>query len=517
MFILHIGISILYTYRYLKKEFIPMEVEVFWQLKNITMCFPGVIALNDVSLDIYKGEIIGLIGENGSGKSTLIKCLSGVNQPQKGEFYCQGKPVKITNSAVSRKLGVSTVYQEFSLVPTLTVTENIFLGRLLKDKKGFVDWRTMHEKTRSILDTMQIDIDQNAIICNLSVAEQQLVEIAKGYTANSSLMILDEPTTALTAPEIKRLHELLRKLATTGHTIIYISHRIDTIMEFVDRIAVLKNGMLAGIVDISEITMDEIVKMMSGRQITEHYPKQRNVQDEVILKVENLTTETGVNSVSFEVRKGEVFGLAGLLGSGRTEIARALFGVDKVTGGKIYFKGKEVKFNNPQQAIEAGMAYITESRKIDGLFLNFNGPKNSTTARIKKLFKSKRLHILDLKKESKTYDESNKQLAIEPTSVYKFVGFLSGGNQQKVVISRWLFAEADFFIMDEPTQGIDVGSRIEVYNIINKFTAAGKSVLLVSSDHLELLSMSDTIGNLKFGKITSIVDVRDADKKTNTN
>jgi ABC-type sugar transport system ATPase subunit len=200
-----------------------------------------------------------------------------------------------------------------------------------------------------------------------------------------------------------------------------------------------------------------------------------------------------------------------------TEIARALFGVDKVTGGKIYFKGKEVKFNNPQQAIEAGMAYITESRKIDGLFLNFNGPKNSTTARIKKLFKSKRLHILDLKKESKTYDESNKQLSIEPRSEYKFVGFLSGGNQQKVVISRWLFAEADFFIMDEPTQGIDVGSRIEVYNIINKFTAAGKSVLLVSSDHLELLSMSDTIGNLKFGKITSIVDARDADEKTNTN
>ena len=504
-------------YRHLKREFIPMEVETFWQLKNITMRFPGVIALNDVSLDIYKGEIIGLIGENGSGKSTLIKCLSGINQPQKGEFYCQGKPVKITNSMAAKKLGVSTVYQEFSLVPTLTVTENIFLGRLLKDKKGFVDWRTMHEKTRSILNAMQIDIDENTIICNLSVAEQQLVEITKGYTANGSLMILDEPTTALTAPEIKRLHKLLRKLASAGHTIIYISHRLDTIMKFVDRIAVLKNGMLSGVVGISEINMDEIVKMMSGRQITEHYPKQGNVQDEVLLKVENLTTESGVNGVSFEVRKGEVFGLMGLLGSGRTEIARALFGVDKVTGGKIYFKGKEVKFNNPQQAIETGIAYITENRKTDGLFLNFNGPKNSTTARIKKLFKSKKLHILDLKKEFKAYDESNKQLVIEPPFEYKFVKLLSGGNQQKVVVSRWLFAEADFFIMDEPTQGIDVGSRIEIYNLINKFTAAGKSVLLISSDHLELLSMSDTIANLKFGKITSIVDARDTDEKINTN
>lgn len=491
----------------------PMKAKVFWQLKNITMRFPGVIALNNVSLNIYKGEILGLVGENGSGKSTLIKCLSGIYQPQKGKFYYQGKPVKISSSMLSRKLGVSTVYQEFSLVPTLTVTENIFLGRLMKDKKGFVDWGTMREKTESILDTLKIDIDPNKIIYNLSVAEQQLVEIAKGYTANGSLVILDEPTTALTAPDIKRLHELLRRLASTGHTIIYISHRINEVIEVVNRIAVLKNGELAGIANISEITMDGIVKMMSGRHITEHYPKQCNVQNEVILKVENITTENGVNGVSFEIRKGEVFGLAGLLGSGRTEIARALFGVDKITSGKIYFKGKKVKFNNPRQAIEAGIAYITENRKTDGLFFNLNGPKNSTTAKIKKLFRSNRLRILDLKKECKIYDESNKKLKIEPMSNYKMVGFLSGGNQQKVVVSRWLFSEADFFIMDEPTQGIDIGARLEVYNIINELMAASKSILLISSDYLELISMSDTIGNLKFGRITSIKDARDVDKK----
>lgn len=491
-----------------------MTSEVFWKIDHMCMSFPAVKALQDVCLDINKGEILGLLGENGSGKSTLIKCLSGVHQPQTGEIYINGKQVKITNPQEASRLGVSTVYQEFSLVPTLSVYENVFLGQLQRKKSGFVDWKTMYNKTKDILDTLEIHIDPSAIVSTLSVAEQQLVEIAKGYNTSGSLFILDEPTTALSEPEVIRLHAILAGLKKDGHTIIYISHRLDEMLMIVDRVAVLKNGALAGIIAKRELSIDTIVQLMSGRVISEHYPKEKNTRSQVILKVEDLRTQKGVNGVSFDVRKGEVFGLAGLLGSGRTEIARALFGVDKVTGGKIIYKDKEVVIDSPQKAIESGLAFITENRKTDGLFFNFNGTKNSTTAKIKKLFRSRMIRLMDLEKEKTSYLESVQKLQIEPLSAVKLVSHLSGGNQQKVVISRWLFADSDFFIMDEPTQGIDVGARLQVYNIMNELTRAGKSILLISSDHLELLSMSDRIATIRSGKVTQISNAEDMNKKS---
>lgn len=491
-----------------------MKKEVFWQLKNITMCFPGVKALDNVSIDVYKGEILGLLGENGSGKSTLIKCLSGVYIAQDGEFIRNGAVVRITNSQDARELGVSTVYQEFSLVPTLSITENMFLGRLLKDQFGQINWKLMRKSAKETLNLLNIDIDPDTIVSKLSVAEQQLIEIAKGYTANGSLMILDEPTTALAEPDIKRLHALLRRLSEEGQTIIYISHRLDEVMEIVERVVVLRNGALAMIFDKQDLSIGGIVEAMSGRVISEHYPKEHNSQDEVVLKVGNISTNNGVHDVSFTVKKGEVFGLAGLLGSGRTEIARALFGVDPLTNGKIILRGKELKNLTPERAIENGVAYITENRKTDGLFFNFEGPKNITSARLKKLFRSKNIRILQLKKERSSYAESIDRLSIEPMSVSKTVNYLSGGNQQKIVIARWLFAEADIFIMDEPTQGIDVGSRLQVYNIINELTKAGKSVVLISSDFMELLSMSDRIATVRFGQIEKIMDAKDASKVT---
>ncbi|MEI8199627.1 MAG: sugar ABC transporter ATP-binding protein [Eubacteriales bacterium] len=491
-----------------------MASEVFWKIDHLCMSFPAVKALQDICLEINKGEILGLLGENGSGKSTLIKCLSGVHQPQSGEIIINGKPVKISNPQEACRLGVSTVYQEFSLVPTLSVYENVFLGQLHMKKSGLVDWQTMYGKTRDILDALEIHISPSAIVSTLSVAEQQLVEIAKGYNTSGSLFILDEPTTALSEPEVIRLHSLLSSLKKDGHTIIYISHRLDEMLTIVDRVAVLKNGVLAGVIPKEQLCIDTIVQLMSGRVIADHYPKQKNARDEVILKVENLRTKNGVNGVSFEVRKGEVFGLAGLLGSGRTEIARALFGVDKLSDGRIIFKGKEIHIDSPQKAIDSGLAFITENRKTDGLFFNFNGIKNSTTAKIKKLFRSRILRVMDLKKEKESYLESVRKLEIEPLSAVKLVSYLSGGNQQKVVISRWLFADADFFIMDEPTQGIDVGARLQVYNIINELTKIGKSILLISSDHLELLSMSDRIATIRSGKITQISNAQDMDKKS---
>lgn len=478
-----------------------MTSEIFWKLEDITKEFPGVKALDNVSLDIKKGEILGLLGENGSGKSTLIKCLSGVYVPEHGCFYKQGKQVKISNTMMARQHGVSTVYQEFSLVPTLTVTENIFLGKLIKKKNGVNDWDAMLKKTQEILETLQLNIDPNSVISDLTVAEQQQVEIAKGYTSNGSLLILDEPTTALTLPDIKRLHSLLKRLTKQGHTIIYISHRLDEVVQIVDRIAILRNGLLTGILNKQEVDIDRIVQLMAGRQITDHYPKEKNVRDEVLFEVKNLKTDNGVNNVSFQIKKGEVFGLAGLLGSGRTETANALFGVDKVIDGEIRLKGKSIKVNSAADAINQGIAYLTENRKTDGLYFNFNGPENTTSAKLKKLFTKGLFKVLNLKKEDKAFCTYIDLLSIEPLARYKSVKTLSGGNQQKVIIARWLFTEADVFILDEPTQGIDVGAKLEVYKVINQLTKAGKSVLLISSDYPELLSMSDSIGIIRNGEI----------------
>lgn len=481
-----------------------MGSEVFWRLENISKSFPGVKALDNVSLEIYKGEILGLLGENGSGKSTLIKCLSGVYIPENGTFYKGEKPIKLSTAIIAQQHGVSTVYQEFSLVSTLTVTENIFLGKLLKKKSGINDWATMLKKTEEILETLQIKIDPNAIISDLTVAEQQQVEIAKGYRSNGSLMILDEPTTALTLPDIEHLHKLLRRLASQGHTIIYISHRLDEVVQIVDRIATLRNGVLTGILKREEIDIDNIIQLMSGRKITEHYPKEFNSTDEILLSVKNLKTERGVNGISFDIKKGEVFGLAGLLGSGRTETANALFGIDKVTDGEIELYGEKISIKNPEYAINNGVAYLTENRKTDGLYFNFNGPENTTSAKLKKLLNKGLFKFLSLKKEDKAFVEYIDLLGIHPLARYKSVKFLSGGNQQKVIIARWLFTEAELFILDEPTQGIDVGAKLEVCKVINQLTKAGKSVLLISSDYPELLAMSDTVGILCHGKIVKI-------------
>jgi ribose transport system ATP-binding protein len=477
-----------------------LSSEVFWRLENITKTFPGVKALSRITLNIYKGEILGLLGENGSGKSTLIKCLSGVYQPDEGCFYKQGRQVRLTTPQVAQQHGIATVYQEFSLVPTLSVTENIFLGKLIK-RNGYNDWRRMYEEAKAILQKLELNIEPNTVISDLTVAEQQQVEIAKGYTANGSLLILDEPTTALTIPDIKRLHNLLRRLAEQGHTVIYISHRLDEVVQIVDRIAVLRNGVLTGLLDKDEVDINSIIHMMSGKKITEHYPKEKHVRDEVLCEVKHLRTATGVNDVSFKIRRGEVFGLAGLLGSGRTETANALFGIDKVTGGEILLKGQKVRINNPYDAISKGIAYLTENRKTDGLFFNFNGPENTTSAKLKKLLVGKIFKILNLKREDEVFCEYIDSLSIEPLARYKSVNFLSGGNQQKVVIARWLFTEADIFILDEPTQGIDVGAKLEVYKAINQLTKEGKSVLLISSDYTELLSISDTVGIIRHGVI----------------
>lgn len=472
-----------------------------WELHEVSKAFPGVQALDDVSMSIKAGEIHALVGENGSGKSTLAKCMAGVHQPESGQLIHNGKPVELFHPFDAQAHGVATIYQEFSLVPTLSVAENIFLGTPLKTRIGGIDWEAMHNQTSVILDQLSIHIDPNAIVRDLSVAEQQLIEIAKAMSKDSTLLIMDEPTAALGLMETQRLQELIRRLAEQGKAILYISHRLDEVFQIADIISVLKDGRLVGTDPTDELEMNDVVKMMIGLDIGQHYPKEINVTPELCLEVRNISTDSGVNNVSFDVRIGEVFGLGGMVGAGRTEIAQAIFGFDQLTSGQLHLHGKPVQFSTPSAAIKAGVGLVPENRKEDGLFFNFDGAPNITLSRLDLLLRGM---FLNLAKEDQAGREYVHKLNITPSALERSVQFLSGGNQQKIVIARWLFSQAKLLIFDEPTQGVDIGAKIEVYRVMNELTSQGISVLLISSDYPELLAMSDRIAIVRDGQILHI-------------
>ncbi len=475
-----------------------------WELRSVSKQFPGVQALDDVSLTLKAGEIHALVGENGSGKSTLAKCLAGVHQPESGELLYNGEPVEMFHPIDAQAYGVATIYQEFSLVPTLTVAENIFLGRQLsRSKFRGLDWDEMRTRTSAILEQLAIQIDPQAVVRDLSVAEQQLIEIAKAMSMDSTLLIMDEPTAALGLLETQRLQELIRRLAGQGKGILYISHRLDEIFQIADQVTVLKDGRWVGTNLINQLEMNDVIKMMIGLDIGQHYPKEFNVRPELCMEVRNISTETGVHDVSFDVRAGEVFGLGGMVGAGRTEIALALFGFDRLTQGEIQLYGEPVDFSSPADAISAGVGLVPENRKEDGLFFNFEGPPNITLSRLELLLRG---GFLSLGKEERAGKEYVEKLNITPSALERSVQFLSGGNQQKVVIARWLFSKAKLLIFDEPTQGVDIGAKIEVYGVINELTAQGISVLLISSDYPELLAMSDRIAIIRDGQVLHISD-----------
>ncbi len=480
-----------------------------WEMRNVSKAFPGVQAVANVSLSFYAGEVHALVGENGSGKSTLVKMLAGVHRPDVGELLFDGRPVTLTDPTAARAHGVAMIYQEFSLVPTLTVAENVFLGRLGRGASGFIDWRTIRERAMAVLVQLGIALDPDAMVGSLSVAEQQLVEIAKAISAEPNLLIMDEPTTALALTETRRLHELIRRLAQRGRSILYISHRLNEIVGLADRVTVLKDGRLVGSRPTADISLSTIVRMMIGTEVKDHYPKDRNATPEPLLKLSELRTQTGVNGVSFTVRRGEVFGLGGMIGAGRTEIARALFGADRVTGGSIRLGGKPVHFRSPRDAVAAGVALIPENRKTEGLFFNFSGIPNVTVSRLSALLLGP---LLNLQWEQRVGREQFRALRIDPGAERKSVRFLSGGNQQKVVIGRWLFSQARLLILDEPTQGIDIGAKLEVYRLINLLTARGLGIILISSDYPELLAMSDRIAIVREGRILQITDANRLDE-----
>ncbi|OGO33820.1 MAG: hypothetical protein A2Z16_00280 [Chloroflexi bacterium RBG_16_54_18] len=472
-----------------------------WEVRGIFKVFPGVQALDDVSMTVFAGEVHALLGENGSGKSTLAKCIAGVHQPEQGEILYKGEIQKFRHPMDARSAGVATIYQEFSLVPSLTVAENIYLGRYPRTPAGTIDWKIVRQGTQQVLAQLALEIDPDVPVGTLSVAEQQLVEIAKAISLESSLLIMDEPTAALGLLETQHLMGLIRRLTTQDKAIIYISHRLDEVFKIADRVTILKDGKWVRTAPISKLKMGDVVRSMIGFDIEQHYPKQDNTRPETCLRVENMSTESGVHDVSFTLHVGEVFGLGGMLGSGRSEIARAIYGLDRLTSGIVTFDGQKTGFRSPKEAVAAGVGMLPENRKTDGCFFNFEGPKNITISRLKDVLQGP---FLSLSKEHKYGLAYLQRMNIPHTALDRSVQYLSGGNQQKVIVARWLFSKARLLIMDEPTQGIDIGAKLEVYNVINELTAAGISIILISSDFPELLAMSDRVAVVRDGRILEI-------------
>jgi ribose transport system ATP-binding protein len=485
-----------------------METDItpLWAADGIYKSFPGVQALDNVSINLFPGEVHALLGENGSGKSTLAKIFAGVYQPEMGEISFRGKPLVFRDPTEARQNGVATIYQEFSLVPTLSVAENIYLGSYkLHPASKMIDWKSIRLSAIKVLEQLSLDIDPDSIVRGLSVAEQQLVEIAKAISMKSSLLIMDEPTAALGLVETENLMKLIKRLASQDKAIIYISHRLDEVFKIADRVTIIKDGQRVGTEPISNLKMQDVVRMMVGFDIEQHYPKESHVGSETCLEVSHLSTNNGVQDVSFGIKKGEVFGLGGMLGSGRTEIARAIYGIDRARSGNIKLEQREIRAKNTAECIEAGIGLVPENRKVDGSFFNFEGPKNITISRLKEVLQGP---FLNLGSERKVGSAYIKKLEISPSAMDRSVQYLSGGNQQKVIIARWLFSQARLLIMDEPTQGIDIGAKLDVYRVINELTSNGISILLISSDFPELIAMSDRIAVIRDGRILKIADAR---------
>lgn len=488
-----------------------MGREVVLRAEKINKSFPGVKVLSDVSFDLEKGEVHILLGENGAGKSTLMKIFSGLYSVDSGNIYVNEKKVTIRNTKDSQNLGISIIYQEFDLVPYLTVAQNIFLGREPLKKNGSIDQAEMKKKSREYLEFLRANVDVDAKICTLGVAQQQLVEVAKALSQDARILIMDEPTATLSDSEIERLFETIRRLQQSGVSIIYISHRLQELKQIGTRVTVLRDGMTICTEDIQKISMDELVHRMVGREVSQERVRLENtVRDEVALKVSHLNRKNVLKDVSIEVHKGEIVALAGLVGAGRTELVHAIFGIDKIDSGEIEILGKKIDKPTPGKCVKSGLGLLPESRKENGLSLTLPIFQNTSQAAMEKITKR---GILNLKKERQVAEQYIKQLNIVCTGPDLEPLYMSGGNQQKVVIGKWLFTESDVLIFDEPTRGIDVGAREEIYHIIDNLAKEGAAILVISSDLPEVLTISDRIYVMREGRIAGEINYEDASQE----
>lgn len=471
------------------------------ELKNISKAFPGVKALDGINLDIYPGEIHGIIGENGAGKSTLIKILTGAHKNDSGKIIIDGKEVELNNPKDAMKYGVTAIYQELNIIQHLSVAENVFLGRELKQSgnRGFLKREEMMDKSRKILKELGQDIDTSINVAELGMGQQQMVEIAKALSINTKVLIMDEPTASLTDREVNELLRTAKELSKKGIAIIYISHRLEEIMDICDNITVLRDGKQIETIKRSEVkSVERLIKAMVGRSLEQQFPKVKVEIGEEALRVENLTRNGVFKNINFNVKRGEIISLAGLVGSGRTEVMRAIFGADAYDSGDIYVNDKKVEIKKPKDAMNLSIAFLTEDRKGQGLILNQDINYNVNISSYDKL--SGKILLNKKQMENRALDNIDK-LNIKPANMNFIVGQLSGGNQQKVVIGKWLNTKANIFIIDEPTRGIDVGAKVEVYNVLNSLIKEGGAVIMVSSELPEVLGISDRIYVMHEGEI----------------
>lgn len=469
------------------------------QMRQISKSYEGTRALRSVDFSAVAGEVHAIVGENGAGKSTLVKILSGAVRRDAGEILIDGRPVELDNPFQAHHLGIRAVYQEFSLVPHLSVTENILMGQMPTGPLGWIDWAAAHRQAESILaDVGFHGIRVRTPVSRLSVPHQQMVEIAKALLATPRILILDEPSAVLSQEEVKRLFHLIARLKQQGTLILYISHRLDEVFEVADRITVLKDGELVGTVRPQESDQRQLIRMMVGRTLEEIYPARRSGHGEEILRVHQLSREGAFENVSFTLARGEVLGVFGLVGSGRTQVARCLFGADQVTSGQIFLRGQLFRPRNPRDAVRAGIAFLTEDRKRNGLVMACSIRDNASLASLSQM---SRWGVLDRRRQGEQVLSKIQELNIRPAQLERLVSQLSGGNQQKVVLAKWLLVRADVLILDEPTRGVDVATKVEIYQIIRDLAERGVAVLLISSEMPEILGMSDRILVMREGHL----------------
>lgn len=470
------------------------------EMKNIDKSFSGTHALRGINFELELGEVHALLGENGAGKSTLIKVLGGIHQPNAGTILINGKEVKINGVSDAREHGIGVIHQEIVLVPYLTVAENIFLGREPKNKLGLVDKKLINKRASEMVAALGLNIDVTKPLGNLTIAQQQMVEIVKACSFNVKILVMDEPTSSLTDEEVEKLFETIERLKKNNVSIIYISHRMEELFRISDRVTVIRDGTYVGTKKTSETNANELVAMMVGRNIESFYTRTYNQLSDTVLEVKGLTKKGVFENVSFKVRRGEILGFSGLVGAGRSEIMTAIFGGDRYDSGKVYLKGKEVLFKNPMQAIKNGIALVPEDRKKQGLILSNSVGYNLTLPSLHFLMNGP---FISNGKKKVMIGEYMDSLRVKAASPNIEVSSLSGGNQQKVVLAKWLSTRPDLLILDEPTRGVDVGAKKEIYTIINKLAEEGMAIIMISSELPEIINMCDSVCVVHFGRIAA--------------
>jgi ABC-type sugar transport system, ATPase component len=488
-----------------------MEKDIILDIKGISKSFPGVNALDDVSFQIHKGQVHAIVGENGAGKSTLIKIIAGIYKSDQGALIYDGAELKNTSPINCIRLGISTVHQELRLAENLTVVENLFLGRPFK-KGFFVDWKRMRIEAQKKIAEMGVDIDINTMVSELSVSKKQIVEICKAITLNAKVIVMDEPSSTLTDTELEVLFDIIQKLKNEGITVIYISHRLEEIFAIADKVTVLRDGKHISTSDISDIDKNGLIAQMVGRKIENIFPPKTAETKEVVLSVKGLNREKVLHDVSFDLHKGEILGIAGLVGSGRTEVARAIFGADKLDSGEIYINGNKGKIKSINDAVKSKIALIPEERKTQGIIPLLPVSQNITIIGLKEVLELKA--FISKRKETEVSRNYIDMLKIATPSTEARIQDLSGGNQQKCILAKWILVDADIIIFDEPTRGIDVGAKHEIYKLLDSLAAQGKGIIMISSELAEIIGMADRVLVMHDGRITGEVKGEDATQET---